>query len=78
MALTRRSLMLALPLTMVCSDAVMAQQFCYPTGKPGPCPQAPRPAGPDTGGPGRQAPPSGKIPNGAPYGPGSGPKPVKG
>jgi hypothetical protein len=77
--LSRRSaLVLALVPAVACvasSDVALA--YCYPTDKPGSCPQATRPAGPDTGGPGRQAPPSGKIPNGAPTGPGSGPKPVK-
>jgi len=60
-------------------SAVMAQSTCGSNGKSGPCPApsppTPRPAGPDTGGPGRQAPPSGNIPNGTPYGPGSGPHP---
>jgi hypothetical protein len=43
-----------------------------------PRPFQPRPAEQDTGGPGRLAPPNGKIPNGTPYGPGSGPRPVIG
>jgi hypothetical protein len=36
----------------------------------------PRPASQDTGGPGRLAPPNGTIPNGTPFGSGSGPRPV--